>query len=65
MPRIKKIFCPKCKNRIFGHVFLSNNIYKGKSNVICFNGDCDFKMNINEWNKHYPKLKFKDNGFEK
>lgn len=37
--------CPKCNSR-FG-VILSSN----KSEVICFNGDCDFSMNIVEWNR--------------
>lgn len=54
--------CPRCKSR-FG-VILTKNIYKGKSQVLCFNGDCDFKMNILEWNKKYTRSQFIDSGFE-
>ncbi len=45
-----KILCPKCKDKTYGHLFLSKNIHKGESTVICFNGNCDFSMNISEWN---------------
>ena len=53
--------CPKCKSR-FG-VVLTKNLNKGKSQVLCFNGDCDFKMNILEWNKRYTRSQFKDPGY--
>lgn len=43
--------CPKCKSR-FG-VFVSKNTDPNKSRVICFNGYCDFSMNINVWNDKY------------
>lgn len=49
-------FCPKCRSR-FG-IFLSKNIDEEKSEVICFNGYCDFRMNVLEWNKEYPKMSF-------
>ena len=55
-----KRICPKSKSR-FG-VILSKNMYEGASQVLCFNGDCNFKMNILEWNEQYPK--FIDNGFK-
>jgi hypothetical protein len=54
--------CPKCKSR-FG-VVLCKNIYIGKSEVLCFNGDCDFKMNITNWNTTYKRSQFKDSGFK-
>ncbi len=53
--------CPKCKSR-FG-LFLSKNIFKSKSEVMCFNGDCDFKMNIRVWNKKYKRSQFIDSGY--
>lgn len=54
--------CPKCKSR-FG-VILTKNIYKGKSQVLCFNGNCDWKMNIVEWNNIYTRSQFIDSGFK-
>jgi hypothetical protein len=60
--KINKI-CPKCKDKIYGHLFLSKNIYKGKSDVICFHGLCDFKMNIIDWNNKYKRSQFRDPGF--
>ena len=54
--------CPKCKSR-FG-VFLSRNIYIGLSTVICFNGDCDWSMNILEWNNKYKRSQFTDSGYQ-
>jgi len=54
--------CPKCKSR-FG-VILTKNIYKGKSEVLCVNGDCDFKMNIVEWNENYVRSQIVDSGFD-
>ena len=45
--------CPKCQSR-FG-VALIKNINKSESQVLCFNGDCDFKINILEWNKKYNR----------
>jgi hypothetical protein len=53
--------CPKCKSR-FG-VILAKNIYKGKSTVLCVNGDCHFSMNITEWNNKYTRSQFYDDGF--
>jgi len=53
--------CPKCKSK-FG-VVLIKNLNKGKSQIICFNGNCDFKMNILEWNKKYTRSQFKDPGY--
>ena len=53
--------CPKCKSR-FG-VILTKNLNKVKSQVLCFNGDCDFKMNIMDWNKKYTRSQFKDSGY--
>jgi len=46
-----KCKCPKCESR-FGVIF-TKNINKDKSQVICFNGDCDWKMSIADWNKKY------------
>ena len=54
--------CPKCKST-FG-VFLSKNIFKAKSEIICFNGNCDFTMNIVDWNARYKRSQFVDEGFE-
>ena len=52
--------CPKCKSR-FG-VFLSQNIYKGRSEVICFFADCDWKTTITDWNNTYMRSQFRDSG---
>ena len=52
--------CPKCKSR-FG-VFLSKNLIKGKSQVICFNGYCDWKCSITEWNDKYKRSQFINTG---
>ena len=60
MSRTKTRQCPKCKSR-FG-LILAKNLYKGKSTVMCVNGNCDFEMNIVAWNKKYPEQKFKDTG---
>ena len=65
MPVISKRFCPKCLNKTYGHVFLSGNLYIGKSEVICFWAYCNFNINNNEWNKLYPTVKFKDKGYLK
>lgn len=54
--------CPKCKSR-FG-VFLSPNLYKDKSSVICFYANCNWSMSIAEWNKKYIRSKFIDPGFK-
>ena len=53
--------CPKCKSR-FG-VFLSSNLHKGKSEVICFYGYCNWSMNIKDWNNKYKRSQFKDHGY--
>jgi hypothetical protein len=53
--------CPKCKSR-FG-VFLAKNTNKGNSLVLCFNDNCDFRMNILAWNKKYTRSQFKDPGY--
>ena len=53
--------CPKCKSR-FG-IFLSTNLYKGLSRVICFNGDCDWNTSIIDWNNTYKRSQFKDEGY--
>ena len=54
-PRFNEITrkCPKCKSR-FGLVLIYN-LKKNKRDVLCVNGDCDFKMNIDEWNKKYKR----------
>lgn len=59
---MKKKLCPKCKSR-FG-IFLAQNMYVGKSEIICCYAFCDWKANILIWNKENPKQQFKDNGFK-
>ena len=54
--------CPKCHSG-FG-IFKSSNKYIGKSRIICVNGDCDWSMNIIDWNKTYKCSQIKDNGFK-
>ena len=54
--------CPKCKST-FG-MMLVKNIHKGKSEIICFNGNYDFKMNIVDWNDRYKRYQFVDEGFK-
>ena len=41
--------CPKCKSR-FG-VFRTANLNPRKEEIICCNGDCDWKTDIASWNK--------------
>jgi hypothetical protein len=53
--------CPACKSRF--PIFLANNVYIGRSQVMCFNADCSFKMSILEWNKKYLRSQFVDPGY--